>query len=79
MPVEVMTRPKNDYEKNWEERKKLLKEYQQKIDNNASKWPTYVYKESDAAVLRLLLEYVQSFGVSREYQQELIKTTGSNG
>ena len=68
MPVEFMTKPKNDYQKNEEERRKLLKEYQQKIDNNTSKWPTYRPTSAHYNLLTLLTEYIQSFGISSNYQ-----------
>ena len=54
MPVEVIARPKNDYEKNWEERRKLHKEYSQKIENNTTKWPTYQLTQQHLHVLALL-------------------------
>ena len=73
MPVELISRPKNDYEKNAEEKKKLLKEYQQKIDNNMSKWPTFKAQDSHLKVLSMLTEYVSSFSIDRENVFENLK------
>lgn len=56
----------------------MQKEYQQKIDNNTSKWPTYQCNENHLKVLDLLAEYIQSFGINTDYEYEFIVSTRQN-
>jgi len=56
----------------------MQKEYQQKIDNNLSKWPIYHPTPQHLRVLKLLTDYIQSFAVNSDFQFELIKSTVGN-
>lgn len=69
MPVVYPSiRPRSDHEKNAEEKKKLLNEYQQKIQNNASKWPNYKLNDATLHLHNLLIEYIGSFGIEKDNQ-----------